>query len=77
MIPVLQAWVKEMAAYLKSIDSKHLLEIGLEGFYGASTAATRRWANPFESDGAGTDFIRLNKIANVDYATVHSYPDLW
>ncbi|KAG6550288.1 hypothetical protein Mapa_008249 [Marchantia paleacea] len=70
-------WVKEMAAYVKSIDSKHLLEIGLEGFYGASTGSSRRWANPFNSDGAGTDFIRLNKIPNIDYATVHSYPDLW
>ncbi|RWW48097.1 hypothetical protein BHE74_00045860 [Ensete ventricosum] len=29
--------VKEMAAYLKSIDNKHLLEAGLEGFYGESS----------------------------------------
>ncbi|KAG6551532.1 hypothetical protein Mapa_006955 [Marchantia paleacea] len=70
-------WVKEMAAYVKSIDKKHLLEIGLEGFYGPRHGISRRWAYPFNSDNTGTDYIRLNKIANIDYATVHSYPDLW
>ncbi|KAL2609708.1 hypothetical protein R1flu_028281 [Riccia fluitans] len=71
----LAIWVEEMAAYVKSIDKKHLLEIGLEGFYGASTPH-KRWANP-DNEGMGTDFIRQNQIVNIDYATVHSYPDLW
>lgn len=29
-------WVKEMAAYVKGLDSKHLLTVGEEGFYSAT-----------------------------------------
>ncbi|KAG6401088.1 hypothetical protein SASPL_137933 [Salvia splendens] len=65
----MQAWIEEMASYLKSIDSKHLLEAGLEGFYHHNKK------NPhFE---VGTDFLRNNLIAEIDFATVHSYPDQW
>ncbi|KAG2406457.1 Mannan endo-1,4-beta-mannosidase [Vigna angularis] len=39
---VIQEWVIEMAGYVKSIDSNHLLEIGLEGFYGED----RKQINP-------------------------------
>lgn len=28
-----QEWVDTMAAYVKSLDSKHLLTLGEEGFY--------------------------------------------
>ncbi|KAG0492768.1 hypothetical protein HPP92_006166 [Vanilla planifolia] len=33
----IQAWITEMAAHVKSIDQNHLLEAGLEGFYGQSS----------------------------------------
>lgn len=33
----LQAWITEMVAYTKSLDQKHLVTIGLEGFYGPKT----------------------------------------
>ncbi|KAJ6747844.1 hypothetical protein OIU74_030163 [Salix koriyanagi] len=35
--PVLQAWIAEMAAYIKSLDKRHLVTVGLEGFYGPNT----------------------------------------
>ncbi|PKI35596.1 hypothetical protein CRG98_044050 [Punica granatum] len=31
-----QDWAAEMAAYVKSIDGNHLLEVGLKGFYGTT-----------------------------------------
>ncbi|KAL9228769.1 hypothetical protein vseg_004314 [Gypsophila vaccaria] len=62
-----------MASYVKSIDPHHLLEIGLEGFYGASTP-TKIPINP-NSYQFGVDFIANNQISGIDFATVHSYPD--
>ncbi|KAK2446413.1 mannan endo-1,4-beta-mannosidase [Trifolium repens] len=66
-----QGWISEMASYLKSIDGNHLLEAGLEGFYGESN----RDSNP--NFQVGTDFIANNQIPTIDFATLHSYPDQW
>ncbi|XP_045802143.1 mannan endo-1,4-beta-mannosidase 7-like [Trifolium pratense] len=66
-----QVWISEMASYLKSIDGNHLLEAGLEGFYGQSN----RDSNP--NFQVGTDFIANNQIPTIDFATLHSYPDQW
>ncbi|PIN15772.1 Mannan endo-1,4-beta-mannosidase [Handroanthus impetiginosus] len=70
----IQAWIMEMASYVKSIDRNHLLEAGLEGFYGQSSA-WRTNLNP--GFNIGTDFIANNRILCIDFATVHSYPDQW
>uniref|UniRef100_A0A0D6QZM0 mannan endo-1,4-beta-mannosidase n=1 Tax=Araucaria cunninghamii TaxID=56994 RepID=A0A0D6QZM0_ARACU len=67
----IQGWLQEMAAHVKSIDGNHLLEAGLEGFY----ADYKKEANPGFS--VGTDFIANNQIKDFDFATVHSYPDIW
>lgn len=63
-----------MAAEIKSIDKHHLLEIGLEGFYGESMP-DRKQINPGYE--VGTDFISNNNINGVDFATIHLYPDQW
>lgn len=70
----LQDWVLEMAAHVKSIDSNHLLEIGLEGFYGESMPEKKEYNPGYE---VGTDFISNNRISQVDFATIHLYPDQW
>jgi mannan endo-1,4-beta-mannosidase len=64
-----------MAAYVKSIDSNHMLEIGLEGFYG-ETMPQKKLFNP-NSLPVGTDFISNNQISQIDFATIHLYPDTW
>lgn len=61
-----------MASYVKSIDNNHLLEIGLEGFY----AETKKQFNP-DSLLVGTDFISNNQIPQIDFATIHLYPEQW
>ncbi|XP_071705496.1 mannan endo-1,4-beta-mannosidase 7 [Rutidosis leptorrhynchoides] len=66
----IQAWITEMAAHVKSIDRNHLLEAGLEGFYGKTNSQ-----NP--GFDIGTDFISNNLIPDIDFATLHSYPDQW
>ncbi|GJN18157.1 hypothetical protein PR202_gb05290 [Eleusine coracana subsp. coracana] len=72
----IQSWITEMAAHVKSIDGRHLLEAGLEGFYGGAAASSRRNRNP-SGYLLGTDFIANNQAPGIDFATVHSYPDQW
>ena len=62
----------EMASHVKSIDNKHLLEAGLDGFYGESTPQKMRFDPGFN---VGIDFITNNLIVGIDFAIVHSYPD--
>ncbi|KAI5684167.1 hypothetical protein M9H77_05395 [Catharanthus roseus] len=71
----IQAWIMEMASYVKSIDRNHLLEAGLEGFYGQTTPQ-RTHLNP-AGYNIGTDFIANNLVPGIDFATLHSYPDIW
>ncbi|XP_057973739.1 mannan endo-1,4-beta-mannosidase 5-like [Malania oleifera] len=70
----INGWVEEMAAYVKSIDNKHLLEIGMEGYYGDSMPEKKQ-NNPGYQ--VGTDFISSNLIREIDFVTIHAYPDIW
>ncbi|XP_057842891.2 mannan endo-1,4-beta-mannosidase 6 [Cryptomeria japonica] len=73
----LQAWIEEMALYVKSVDSKHMLEIGMEGFYGLS-APDRLQFNPYSTtQDEGTDFIRNHQAFGIDFASVHIYTVGW
>ncbi|XP_062008853.1 mannan endo-1,4-beta-mannosidase 4-like [Rosa rugosa] len=72
---LLQQWVKEMAAHVKSIDSNHLLEIGLEGFYGGTTPEKKQF-NPSNLE-YGSDFIANNLIPEIDFASIHIYAEQW
>ncbi|KAG8378549.1 hypothetical protein BUALT_Bualt08G0148500 [Buddleja alternifolia] len=68
------SWVQEMASYVKSIDSKHLLEVGMEGFYGDSIPDRKQYNPGYQ---VGTDFITNNLIKEIDFTTIHAYPDIW
>ncbi|ONK63002.1 uncharacterized protein A4U43_C07F10370 [Asparagus officinalis] len=70
----LQNWISEMAGYVKSIDSNHMLEAGLEGFYGDSRPDRKQYNPGYE---VGSDFIANNQISQIDFTTIHIYPDQW
>uniref|UniRef100_A0A0E0JM17 mannan endo-1,4-beta-mannosidase n=1 Tax=Oryza punctata TaxID=4537 RepID=A0A0E0JM17_ORYPU len=72
----IQSWITEMAAHVKSIDRNHMLEVGLEGFYGSSSPSRVASVNP-SGYQLGTDFIANNQVPGIDFATIHSYPDQW
>jgi len=73
----MQAWLKDMARHVRSLDPNHLITIGSEGFYGASTPALLKY-NPAEWAGdMGQDFVANTDIPEVDFATVHAWPDNW
>ncbi|XP_030523680.1 mannan endo-1,4-beta-mannosidase 5-like [Rhodamnia argentea] len=67
-------WAQEMASHVKSIDSKHLLAIGMEGFYGDSMPDRKQYNPGYQ---VGTDYIKSNLIREIDFATIHAYPDIW
>ncbi|KAG6521082.1 hypothetical protein ZIOFF_018148 [Zingiber officinale] len=73
-----QEWIEEMAEHVKAIDKKHLLTVGLEGFYGPTSSAEKKGVNPekWYAD-VGSDFLRNSKIPAIDFASVHIYPDKW
>ncbi|KAJ3675368.1 hypothetical protein LUZ60_004410 [Juncus effusus] len=68
------AWVEEMAGYTKSLDSNHLLEVGMEGFYGDSVPEKKQYNPGYQ---VGTDYISSNLVKEIDFATIHAYPDIW
>lgn len=73
----LQEWIEEMSGLVKSIDTNHLLTVGLEGFYGHKSPGKLN-RNPGDWAGElGADFIRNFQTPNIDFASVHTYPDQW
>lgn len=69
---ILNDWIVEMSAYIKSIDNNHLVTTGVEGFYNKDGSSD--W---MQNGRTGTDFIRNHQIETIDFATVHVWPDHW
>jgi len=65
-------WISEISAYIKSIDTNHLVAIGDEGFFNEPTASTY----PYQG-GEGIDFKANIVIKTIDFGTFHNYPDSW
>lgn len=66
-----------MAAYVKSLDQKHLVTVGIEGFYGFERSERLR-VNPGQwAASLGSDFILNSAVEHIDFASVHAYPDTW
>ncbi|KAI0769787.1 mannanase [Trametes elegans] len=65
-------WVGEISAYIKSIDSNHLVAIGDEGFFNDP-------GNPsYPYQGSeGIDFNANLNVSSVDFGTAHLYPGSW
>ncbi len=70
-ITTITRWADEMSAYVKSIDPKHMVAVGDEGFL---TSGMRHWA--YEGP-QGVDHEALTSLPNVDFGTYHLYPDDW
>jgi len=72
-------WADEMSAFIKSIDTDHLLSVGDEGF--DVTALSYRSVGSYKEwllDGsAGVSFRRSIGLKNVDIASLHCYPLAW
>ncbi|KAG9126204.1 hypothetical protein FRC07_004422 [Ceratobasidium sp. 392] len=79
------AWATEISAYIKSIDSNHLVGLGDEGFYNQPSGPNY----PYQG-GEGIDFDanltassqtkpgpHIVEISTLDFGTFHAYPGSW
>lgn len=64
-------WVREIAAYVKSIDGNHMVSTGEEGYRSFGPRIKHDWLN---NGLKGVDFAENIKDPNIDFATVHLYP---
>ena len=72
---VIYNWASETSAFIKSLDSTHMVTIGDEGWmapgdgYGDGSYAY--------SGAEGVDFVKNLGIPTIDYGVFHMYPDQW
>jgi mannan endo-1,4-beta-mannosidase len=72
---ILAAWYQEMATYLKSLDSNHLVSTGEEG-NDVTTSGYSSYTNGSWLDGTTGSSYRANiALSAIDWGTVHVYPD--
>ncbi|RLN96133.1 hypothetical protein BBJ28_00025023, partial [Nothophytophthora sp. Chile5] len=64
-------WMTEMSAYIKTLDSNHLVASGSEGFMNTDSSVY------LYSGPSGVDFDLNLAIDSIDYGTYHAYPDSW
>ncbi|KAJ7594137.1 CEL4a mannanase [Mycena floridula] len=65
-------WASQISAYIKSIDSNHLVALGDEGFYNQPSNPSY----PYQGS-EGIDFEANFAISTLDFGTAHSYPISW
>lgn len=67
------AWADEMSTYIRSIDSKHLISFGSEGFL-CDTDGGAYWLTNCSESG---DPVAITALPNIDMHGIHIYPDHW
>lgn len=67
------SWAADVSAYVKSIDTKHLLSAGDEGYYCTDPQSSDFTINCSQ----GVDTLALAKLPDMDILSYHLYPDSW
>ncbi|KIK68453.1 glycoside hydrolase family 5 protein [Collybiopsis luxurians FD-317 M1] len=71
-VSTISTWAAEMSAFIKTIDTNHLVAIGDEGFINDP-------GNPIfvYKPSLGIDFAANLNISTLDFGTFHLYPESW
>ncbi|MEV7806652.1 cellulase family glycosylhydrolase [Microbispora sp. NPDC088329] len=67
------AWADEMSRYIKSVDGRHLLSAGDEGFYCTDPGGP----DPTDNCGKGVDTLALAGLPEIDLMSLQLFPDKW
>jgi mannan endo-1,4-beta-mannosidase len=70
-VDTLLEWVGEMSAFIRSLDSNHLIAVGDEGYFRHRFA----FGNPLFNGSFGVSCEELLGIGDIDFGTVHLYPE--
>ncbi len=66
------SWIQDVAAYVKSVDSNHLVSVGDEGFFCIPSAGPGDY---LENCSSGVDTLAFAQMANIDLFGFHLYPE--
>ncbi|KFZ17925.1 hypothetical protein V501_01476 [Pseudogymnoascus sp. VKM F-4519 (FW-2642)] len=69
---VITKWATTISAYIKSLDSTHMVTLGDEGFMNGGGDGSYPYTT-----GEGVDFIQNLAIKDLDFGTFHLYPESW
>ena len=69
---VINTWAKTTSAYIKSLDSNHMVTLGDEGF----NPSAGDGSYPYQT-GEGVSFSQNLAISTLDFGTFHMYPSSW
>ena len=85
-VDTITTWAAEMSAHVKSIDDRHLLSAGDEGFFCRApedwVLAEKYGASEYgpgmgEDCSDGVDTVALASLPHIDMMSMHLYPDHW
>jgi mannan endo-1,4-beta-mannosidase len=77
---ILRDWYQEIAQYIKSIDSNHLVSTGEEGFDEGvpSEYSSGEYSNTYVLRAQeGTSYVMNTAIPEIDFGSAHWYPQDW
>jgi mannan endo-1,4-beta-mannosidase len=73
---VVTEWARKTSRFIKSLDSKHMVAVGDEGFGLAVNTTTMDSSSEYPYlFQEGTDFAALVALPDIDMGTFHLYPD--
>ncbi|OIW31898.1 glycoside hydrolase [Coniochaeta ligniaria NRRL 30616] len=68
---VIYNWAADTSAYIKTLDPKHMITLGDEGF-GVPGASSYPYGT-----SEGVDFVKNLKVKDLDFGVFHMYPGSW
>jgi mannan endo-1,4-beta-mannosidase len=68
----IQSWIQDVAAYVKSVDSNHLVSVGDEGFFCIPSSPPSDY---LENCSTGVDTLAFAQTPNIDLFGFHLYPE--